>query len=48
MSQKYFQHGATLWDFCVILLRKKDDICSPADLSDSRRKIRADTRDTRR
>lgn len=32
-----FQHGATLWDFCVILMRN-DCICLPAELADFRRK----------
>ena len=51
MSKKIFQHCATLWAFCVILMRN-DCICPPAERADFRRKkqkkTHADTRDTRR
>ena len=44
-----FQHGATLWDFCVISMRN-DGICPLAELADFRRKkhmrIRAIREDT--
>ena len=37
MNEKFFQHGATIWDFCVMLMRN-DCICPPAERADFRRK----------
>ncbi len=48
MNEKFFQHGATIWDFCVMLMRN-DCICPPAERADFRRKkSHANTCDTRR
>ena len=40
-----FQHDATLWDFCVKLMRK-DSLFLPQNAQTSAEKIRADTCDT--
>ena len=37
MSKNIFQHRATIWDFCVMLMRN-DCIYPPAERADFRRK----------